>query len=112
MREDISEPTTLKTGLRNRGEKGSRDELNSRAMPGKSLPAEVVDAAFAEETPDFPATSGSRRTHRAHPQQTASAADPTELIQGLSDQLAMLDAQREQIQKLLAAADPSSPVNE
>ena len=112
MREEISEPTTLKTGLRTRRERGPLNELTGRIMLGKSLPAEVVDAAFAEEIPVIPGTSGSRRTHGAHSPPTASTADRSDLIRGLSDQLAMLDAQREQIQRLLAAADPSSPVNE
>jgi len=64
------------------------------------LPAELVDAAFEEETGRARPVRGSRRDL---PRELPSGKSPgrPDIVESLSTQLAMLEMQREQLQKLL-----------
>ena len=76
-----------------------------RRATRRPLPAELVDAAFDDES-----TTATSRLDAA--ETAAEAAAPVEfdttalpeLLAGLTDQLAQLEAHRQQIQKLLADA--------
>ena len=92
MREEITEPqhwrkkSVASTGRSNR--RGST----------KTLPADAVDAALADE----PAVEGTRTDLPAVDAQTYP-----ELMAALSEQLANLEKQNEQLQKLLAESTRS-----
>ena len=89
MREEISEPQHW------RGRSTGNVSWSSRRRPVLPLPADVVDAAFSEEVP-LP----NLRTDAAE----IDAQTYPELIATLTEQLAQLDAQREQLTKLLGQA--------
>ena len=89
MREEITEPQHWR---QRSGGNPSRPTRRRTALP---LPAEVVDAALAEELP----VRGSR-TDSAE----ADVKNYPELIEALSNQLAYLESQNEQLQKLLTEA--------
>ena len=109
MRDEIREPLSWRTNIRNHAEKVSRSARKARSKFGHALRADLVDAAFAEETVTFPDANGSHRMHRSHRVGTTSSSpSQSELVRNLHDQLALLDSQREQIQHLLDAADDSS----
>ena len=93
MRDEISEPASWRANSRTRAGKVSRSQRKDQGQHSQALPADVVDAAFAEESVAFPAVSGSRRTHHSHRQDTGpSDSQQAELLRSLHDQLALLAA--------------------
>ena len=96
MREEISEPQHW------RSRSGTNPSWSTRRrVATKSLPAELVDAAFSDE--------GSLTTSRldAAEAEIATDSDMTtypDLIANLTAQLAQLEDHREQLQSLLAEA--------
>jgi hypothetical protein len=98
MRQEISEPQHWRSSTDSKPSWSSR-----RRATRKSLPAELVDAAFGDES-----TTATSRLDAA--EDAAEAAVPVEvdttalpeLLAGLTNQLAQLEAHRQQIQKSLA----------
>jgi hypothetical protein len=90
MREEITEPQHWRT----RPIESPSCSLRRRTA-GMPLPAEVVDAAFND---DQPLTF----SHRADPPEPATYP---ELVQRIHEQLALLEAQRSQLQKLLSESE-------
>jgi hypothetical protein len=97
MREEISEPQHWRICSA-----GSTSAVNSWAghRCQHDLPVEAVDAAFKEETTRITPARASQRdlTARTEGERSPSRLD---IVQSLSAQLVMLEAQREQLQKLL-----------
>ena len=119
MREEISEPQHWR--LRSRGSSTARGTAwSAQRRSDTPFPTEVVDAAFTDETILVEPVRGSRRDLASQDStsegelgteevSSATVADVStsrsDLAQSLSTQLAMLDAQREQLQHLLAQAE-------
>lgn len=91
MRKEISESKQWRS-------RGSRINSWNRPASTEELSADVVDAAFEENAVVAPMRS-SRRDRVAE-----SKPDQKDIIQSLSAQLEMLEAQRNQIQRLLDQA--------
>ena len=117
MRDEITEPQDWR---RSSGSH-SDDEASwsARRRTRSPLPAEAVDAALADDSVGVEPARGSRRDCVSHDSRTTvdhgvvaisadSHVDETvsrnDLVQSLSAQLAMLESQREQLQRLLARA--------
>lgn len=95
MREEISEPQHWRTRS---GNTSASNSWTVRRHQHK-LPAEAIDAAFEDETTSVSPVRGSRRDATGE-----NATSRPDIIQSLSTQLALLEAQREQLQKLLDEA--------
>ncbi len=111
MREEISEPQHWRSHTGNDSWSARRRIAAHATGTIASLPAEVVDAAFADESSSVEPIRGSRRD-LATPNgvelasvagQDTSVSCP-DLVQSLSTQLDMLEAQRAQLQRLLDQA--------
>ncbi|MCG8450868.1 MAG: hypothetical protein MI725_14980 [Pirellulales bacterium] len=96
MREDIREPQHWRSR--------STPEVSWTARRRRSEhPTEIVDAAFEQELSGVEPVRASRRdagNHSSH----ENAPAPHDIVQSLSTQLALLEEQREQLQKLLDQA--------
>lgn len=111
MREELSEPRHWRSRTRSDSWFDQRQSVSRSAGSIPALPADAVDAAFADDSISVEPVRGSRRdlatpklpAEEPRPQ-VAEARGQGELLQSLSAQLAMLDAQRAQLQTLLAQA--------
>ena len=111
MREEISEPQQWRSRTRSESSSEHRRNTSKAARSVVALPVDAVDAAFADELTIVEPARGSRRDPNAESRSDSAQNDSqtksvghAELLQNLSVQLAMLDAQREQLQRLLAQA--------
>lgn len=112
MREDISEPQHWRHSNRVGSVAGAY--WSARRQASAPLSPEAVDAAFADESIRVEPIRGSRRdpvsdsaTDVLEPSRASAQNDGSDLVQSISAQLAMLEAQREQLQRLLAQAQDS-----
>ena len=92
MREEISEPQQWRARP-----SASQSWAVRRRADAVPLPAEVVDAAFNDDLP-------LAVSHRTEPSEPATYP---ELVARIHEQLALLEAQRVQLQKLLSQAGES-----
>ena len=95
MREEISEPRHWRLRPSTNPSWSTRRRAATMPLSAKPLPAELVDAAFTDE---WPLTAS--RLDAAEVEVDTNTY--LELIASLTDQLAQLEAQRRQLQKLLA----------
>ena len=107
MRNEISEPKHWRSTAKRHLSDHPSAVKNRRIDGSSNLPADVVDAAFATESNDFESIRGSRRDTGMN--RSNASSQPTEqtqpdLVSSLSSQLSMLEAQHNQISRLLAQA--------
>jgi hypothetical protein len=100
MRQEISEPQHW------RSRTGANPSWSSRRRATtKPLPAELVDAAFGDESTIAVSRLDAAESESPAEVATQGAGDAAalpELLAGLNDQLVQLEAHRRQIEKLLA----------
>lgn len=101
MRHEINEPKHWRSQTAGSAAQSSSWAGRRHSHSATALPAEAVDAAFASESTAVEAVRGSRRD--VQPAETAIEKSP-DLISSLSTQLSMLEAQHEQLSRLLAQA--------
>ena len=89
MREEITEPRHWRTHNPRSGGRSLSWTSRRREQEHTELPAEAVDAALAEEAT------------------RVEAAEASDIVSNLSLQLDLLEKQREQLQQLLAQAQPN-----
>ncbi len=95
MKEEISEPQHWRSRPSTNPSWSTRRRAATIPLPVEPLSAELVDAAFTDEGP-----LTASRLDAAEVEVDANTYP--ELIASLTDQLAQLEAQRKQLQKLLA----------
>ncbi|NOY42644.1 MAG: hypothetical protein GXP26_12520 [Planctomycetes bacterium] len=105
MRREINEPKHWRSQAAGSATQGSCWAGRRHSHSATALPAEAVDAAFASESVTVEAVRGSRRDMQAA-ETTSEKSSPgrPDLISSLSTQLTMLEAQHEQLSRLLAQA--------
>ncbi len=96
MRKEISEPQHWRAKSSGNSSWSSRRKSEGHTLP---LAAEAVDAAFAEEDSPLQEEPGSQPDPAA-PEQPSYG----DLISSLTEQLELLETQRDQLQQLLAQA--------
>ena len=95
MREEISEPQHWRSRPSTNPSWSTRRRATAMPLSAEPLSAELVDAAFTDEGP----LTASRRDAA---EVEVDANTYAELMASLTDQLAQIEAQRKQLQKLLA----------
>ncbi len=110
MRSEINEPKHWRSQTTGTATQGASWAGRRHSHSAKALPAEAVDAAFALDSTELDSTEveamrGSRRDMQpAETTSEVSALEHPDLISSLATQLTMLEAQHEQLSRLLAQA--------
>ncbi len=106
MRHEISEPKNWRSRSAADASKDSCWAGRRRANSTAPLPADAVDAAFASGPAEVEAVRGSRRDlwTTAETEDDKATVDCPDLISSLSAQMALLEAQHEQLSRLLEQA--------
>ncbi len=106
MRQEINEPRQWRYHSRDQTDLrvAKSRRYSSQVGMAQRLPAELVDAAFADETTCHAVSRETKSDSHSvsHSSHETSGVRPLDFLRHLSDQLVLLEAQRDRLQRLLA----------